>query len=173
MTEKRKEYEWVSPLVYVWRIPHTKRRISLKNLIHEVEKNNWECFSLDQLELATQLLWKLYRGFVYNFLKQLVFYGPTQHFYSQHTQDLMRPSLVVWQFLNMLTSKSMGLWMKKKLFCGMISEFSLLVKYHSWRIQNWKQLDNRLKEIKDRSKGFGGISIVFVGDFRQLKPIQS
>jgi len=31
-------------------------------------------------------------------------------------------------------------------------------------------LDNRLKEMGDRSKPFGGFSIIFAGDFRQLEP---
>ena len=35
------------------------------------------------------------------------------------------------------------------------------------------QLDNRLKEIRDRTKHFGGFSIVFAGDFRQLEPVAS
>ena len=33
-----------------------------------------------------------------------------------------------------------------------------------------KRLDRRLKEMRDRSKPFGGFSIVFAGDFRQLQP---
>ena len=32
-------------------------------------------------------------------------------------------------------------------------------------------LDRKLKEIKNRSLLFGGFSIVFAGDFRQLEPI--
>ena len=36
-----------------------------------------------------------------------------------------------------------------------------------------KKVDNRLKEIKECSKVFGYISIVFVGDVRQLELIQS
>ena len=31
-------------------------------------------------------------------------------------------------------------------------------------------LDERLKEMKDRNKPFGGYSVVFAGDFRQLEP---
>ena len=33
-----------------------------------------------------------------------------------------------------------------------------------------QKLDQRLKEMRDRAKPFGGISIVFAGDFRQLEP---
>lgn len=33
-----------------------------------------------------------------------------------------------------------------------------------------KRLDTRLKEMRDRSKPFGGFSIIFAGDFRQLEP---
>ena len=33
-----------------------------------------------------------------------------------------------------------------------------------------KSLDNRLKEMRDRNKPFGGLSIIFAGDFRQLEP---
>ena len=36
-----------------------------------------------------------------------------------------------------------------------------------------KTLDNRLKEIRDRSKPFGGFSIIFAGDFRQLEPTKA
>ena len=32
-------------------------------------------------------------------------------------------------------------------------------------------LDRKLKEIKNRSLLFGGFSIIFAGDFRQLEPI--
>jgi hypothetical protein len=32
------------------------------------------------------------------------------------------------------------------------------------------RLDTRLKEMRDRSKPFGGFSIIFAGDFRQLEP---
>jgi hypothetical protein len=31
-------------------------------------------------------------------------------------------------------------------------------------------LDHRLKEMHDRNKSFGGFSIIFAGDFRQLEP---
>ena len=31
-------------------------------------------------------------------------------------------------------------------------------------------LDRRLKEMRDRNKPFGGFSIIFAGDFRQLEP---
>ena len=31
-------------------------------------------------------------------------------------------------------------------------------------------LDRRLKQMRDRNKPFGGFSVVFVGDFRQLEP---
>ena len=33
-----------------------------------------------------------------------------------------------------------------------------------------KKLDQRLKEMRDRTKPFGGISVIFAGDFRQLEP---
>ena len=33
-----------------------------------------------------------------------------------------------------------------------------------------QKLDRRLKDMRDRSKPFGGFSIVFAGDFRQLQP---
>ena len=36
-----------------------------------------------------------------------------------------------------------------------------------------KKMDQRLKEMKDRAKPFGGLSIVFCGDFRQLEPSAS
>jgi len=36
-----------------------------------------------------------------------------------------------------------------------------------------KLLDNRLREVGDRCKVFGGFSIIFAGDFRQLEPIMS
>ena len=36
-----------------------------------------------------------------------------------------------------------------------------------------KKLDQRLKEMRDRAKPFGGVLIVFAGDFRQLKPSAS
>ena len=36
-----------------------------------------------------------------------------------------------------------------------------------------KLLNNKLKEIRDRSKPFGGFSIIFAGDFRQLEPVQA
>ena len=32
------------------------------------------------------------------------------------------------------------------------------------------KLDRRLKECRNRNKAFGGYSIIFAGDFRQLKP---
>jgi hypothetical protein len=35
----------------------------------------------------------------------------------------------------------------------------------------FKTLDTKLKEIKNRSQPFGGFSIIFAGDFRQLEPI--
>ena len=35
------------------------------------------------------------------------------------------------------------------------------------------KLDNRLKEIGDRTKPFGGFSIIFAGDFRQLQAVKS
>ncbi len=34
-----------------------------------------------------------------------------------------------------------------------------------------KTLDMKLKEIKDRTKPFGGFTIIFAGDFRQLEPV--
>jgi hypothetical protein len=34
-----------------------------------------------------------------------------------------------------------------------------------------KTLDRKLKEIKNRSQPFGGFTIIFAGDFRQLEPI--
>ena len=34
-----------------------------------------------------------------------------------------------------------------------------------------KTLDRKLKEIKNRSRPFGGFTIIFAGDFRQLEPI--
>ena len=34
-----------------------------------------------------------------------------------------------------------------------------------------KTLDRKLKEIKDRTKPFGGFTIIFAGDFRQLEPV--
>ena len=34
-----------------------------------------------------------------------------------------------------------------------------------------KSLDRKLKEIKNRSQPFGGFTIVFAGDFRQLEPV--
>jgi ATP-dependent DNA helicase PIF1 len=36
-----------------------------------------------------------------------------------------------------------------------------------------KKLDQRLKEVRDRAKPFGGVLIVFAGDFRQLEPSAS
>ena len=35
----------------------------------------------------------------------------------------------------------------------------------------FKTLDTKLKEIKNRTQPFGGLSIIFAGDFRQLEPI--
>ena len=35
------------------------------------------------------------------------------------------------------------------------------------------KLDNRLKEIGDRTKPFGGFSIIFAGDFCQLQAVKS
>jgi hypothetical protein len=35
----------------------------------------------------------------------------------------------------------------------------------------FKTLDIKLKEIKNRSQPFGGFTIIFAGDFRQLEPI--
>ncbi len=34
-----------------------------------------------------------------------------------------------------------------------------------------KTLDRKLKEIKNQSQPFGGFTIIFAGDFRQLEPI--
>lgn len=34
-----------------------------------------------------------------------------------------------------------------------------------------KTLDRKLKEIKDQTKPFGGFTIIFAGDFRQLEPV--
>jgi len=34
-----------------------------------------------------------------------------------------------------------------------------------------KTLDRKLTEIKDRTKPFGGFTIIFAGDFRQLEPV--
>ncbi len=34
-----------------------------------------------------------------------------------------------------------------------------------------KTLDRKLKEIGNRSLPFGGFTIIFAGDFRQLEPI--
>jgi hypothetical protein len=34
-------------------------------------------------------------------------------------------------------------------------------------------LDKKLKDIGNRNQPFGGISIIFVGDFPQLKPVGS
>ena len=36
-----------------------------------------------------------------------------------------------------------------------------------------KKLDQRLKEMRDRAKPFGGVSIVFAGDLRKLEPSAS
>ena len=35
------------------------------------------------------------------------------------------------------------------------------------------KLDNRLKENRDRTKPFGGFSIIFTGDFHQLQAVKS
>jgi hypothetical protein len=34
-----------------------------------------------------------------------------------------------------------------------------------------KTLDRKLQELKDRTKPFGGFTIIFAGDFRQLEPV--
>ncbi len=34
-----------------------------------------------------------------------------------------------------------------------------------------KMLDRKLKEIRNRSLPFGGFTIIFAGDFRQLEPV--
>ena len=34
-----------------------------------------------------------------------------------------------------------------------------------------KTLDRKLQQIKDWTKPFGGFSIIFAGDFRQLQPV--
>ncbi len=37
----------------------------------------------------------------------------------------------------------------------------------------FQTLDEKLKDIGNRNQPFGGISIIFSGDFRQLKPVGS
>ena len=34
-----------------------------------------------------------------------------------------------------------------------------------------KTLDRKLKDIRNRSQPFGGFTIIFAGDFRQLEPV--
>ena len=37
----------------------------------------------------------------------------------------------------------------------------------------FRTLDKKLKDIGNRNQPFGGISIIFAGDFRQLEPVGS
>ena len=64
-----------------------------------------------------------------------------------------------------LTEKEIALWKDVRIL--IIDEISFM------KDSELRKLDNRLKEVKDCSKVFGGISIIFAGDFRQLEPIQS
>jgi len=61
-----------------------------------------------------------------------------------------------------LTEEDMRLWRDVRIL--VIDEISFMNddEFHS--------LDRRLKQMRDRNKPFGGFSIVFAGDFRQLEP---
>ena len=61
-----------------------------------------------------------------------------------------------------LTEDEMKVWKEVRML--IIDEISFMCD------DQLKKLDQRLKEMRDRSKVFGGVSIVFTGDFRQLEP---
>ena len=64
-----------------------------------------------------------------------------------------------------LTDEDLREWEDVRIL--VIDEISFMKDYELLR------LDKRLKEMRDRSKPFGGFSIIFAGDFRQLEPTKS
>lgn len=61
-----------------------------------------------------------------------------------------------------LTEADKRMWMQVKVL--IIDEISFMDD------RTLQRLDQRLKQLRDRSKPFGGFSIVFAGDFRQIQP---